>query len=124
MSEANKYQVSGNHYTSVVMPQHWDVVRMMGWDYFIGNATKYLWRMGKKHPSLKGQLEDLDKAIHYLQKKREILVSEMDQVSMNAAEMGILGIKKPQTIGDILAEMDREEAAKCGPSSGYVNQDR
>lgn len=78
MSEANSHQVGGKHYQSIKIPQHWDIVSALGWDYFIGNATKYLWRLGRKHPGRAGQLQDLDKAIHFLQKKRELLIAEIE----------------------------------------------
>jgi hypothetical protein len=48
---------------------------MFGLDYFIGNATKYLFRLGKKGGPEK-TLEDIDKAIQYLQKKREALTQK------------------------------------------------
>lgn len=68
---ANEKQVGGSHYKKTKL-QHWDVVAIMGWDYYIGNATKYLWRLG-----LKGDpVEQIDKAIHYLEKKRELLLQE------------------------------------------------
>lgn len=134
MSEANKKQVAGNHYRTNEMPQHWDVVNMMGWDYFIGNATKYIWRLGKKHPNLTGQIEDLDKAMHYLQKKRELLVAARIEAATPyntgeaATKMGVLGMppakKKTLTIGELLEEIDAEQEAKFGPTAGYVDQDR
>ena len=96
MSEANGYQVAGSHYKSDKIPQHWDVVTAMGWDYLTGCATKYLWRLGKKHPGRAGQLQDLDKSIHYLMKKRELLVAEIEQ----------------------------DQAELFGPTAGYINQDR
>jgi hypothetical protein len=96
MSEANGYQVGGDHYRNKKIPGHWDIVNELGWDYFIGNATKYLWRLGKKHPGRAGQLQDLDKAIHYLMKKRELLVAEIEQ----------------------------DQAELFGPTAGYINQDR
>jgi hypothetical protein len=53
-----------------------DVVIALNWDYLIGAATKYLWRLGRKGDEKKA-LEDIDKAIHYLQKKRELMVAEL-----------------------------------------------
>jgi len=76
MSENDK-QIAGNHYSGKV--QHWDVVySVFGGDYLVGNATKYLARLGKKGPPEKA-IEDIDKAIHYLQKKRENLVAELEE---------------------------------------------
>ena len=57
--------------------QHWNVVPVMGWDYYIGNATKYLWRAGKKESAhLSGidkEIEDLKKAVVYINKRIEHL---------------------------------------------------
>jgi hypothetical protein len=99
MSEANKTQVAGDHYRTTDIPQHWDIVIAMGWDYLVGNATKYIWRLGKKHPTLEGQLQDLDKAMHYLTKKRELLVSQIEAEHQYELSLG-------------------------GPTAGYVDQDR
>lgn len=58
--------------------QHWDLVYLVfGGDYLLGNASKYMARLGKKGDLAKS-IEDLDKAIHYLAKKREILQAELD----------------------------------------------
>jgi hypothetical protein len=62
---ANDMQVGGRHYQSSY--QHWDFVRDLKLDYFQGCATKYLTRR-------KGnRKEDLQKAIHFLNKKWENL---------------------------------------------------
>jgi len=80
---ANNKQVGGTHYaTDDDLPQHWDIVIAMGWDYLVGNATKYIWRLGKKHTSIGGQIEDINKAIHYLEKKREVLSKEFNKSHM------------------------------------------
>lgn len=76
-SDANATQVGGTHYQdgSAHCPhcggvlQHWDIVAAFRLDYFVGNATKYLFRIG-----LKGEpTEQVQKAIHYLTKKLELL---------------------------------------------------
>jgi len=79
---ANNKQVGGTHYATDEIPQHWDIVIAMGWDYLVGNATKYIWRLGKKNTSIAGQIEDIDKAIHYLEKKRELLNKEFNKSHM------------------------------------------
>jgi hypothetical protein len=101
---ANDKQVGGKHYEAEV--QHWDVVKDREWCYLVGAATKYLWRLGRKGgPDQK--IEDVQKAIHYLEKKLEQLRDESDDVA-------------------------REEAARQlainfldsgSPTSAYVNQD-
>jgi hypothetical protein len=73
----NDRQIGGSHYRSDVKHQHWDIVYdIFGGDYLIGNATKYLARLGKKGGPDKA-LEDINKAIHYLEKKREKIIEEM-----------------------------------------------
>lgn len=65
--EANSRQVGGDHYSKRAGLQHWDIVRVMEWDYFQGNITKYLDRHRRKNG-----LQDLLKARHYLDKYMEI----------------------------------------------------
>lgn len=73
----NVQQVGGTHYEQGYCPhcegslKHWDIVEMFDLDYFIGSATKYLFRLGKKP----GQdpLMELDKAISYLMKVRNAI---------------------------------------------------
>jgi hypothetical protein len=62
-SSANDRQVGGSHYQTGGV-QHWD---LFGPDYLIGYATKYMrWRK-------KGGVEDLEKAIHVIEKLREVI---------------------------------------------------
>lgn len=65
MSEANKKQIGGDHYKTEV--QHWDFVERHGVGYLEGCATKYVARWRKK-----GGVEDLRKALHYVEKLREM----------------------------------------------------
>lgn len=96
MINANSKQVGGSHYKNQEF-QHWDVVIAMKWDYLVGNATKYLWRLGKKGGPEKA-IEDITKAIHYLEKKREVMQKEL-----------------------LLEELNSTDGAEL---VGYVNQDR
>lgn len=74
--QANERQEGGTHYQAGAGQcphcggklQHWDIVHMFGMDYYIGNATKYLFRY-----ALKDGVEGLRKAIHYIDKKIELL---------------------------------------------------
>ena len=88
---ANDKQVGGTHYATDNVPQHWDIVIAMGWDYLVGNATKYIWRLGKKNTSVAGQIEDIDKAIHYLEKKREVLHREYKKPHLVSYSDTIIG---------------------------------
>lgn len=64
---ANDRQVGGDHYDKKG-EQHWDrIFRLYGRGYFVGCATKYLERY-----HLKNGKQDLDKAIHFIEKLREL----------------------------------------------------
>jgi hypothetical protein len=85
---ANDKQVGGAHYKAEI--QHWDIVKEREWCYLVGNATKYLWRLGRKGGPDK-KIEDVQKAIHYLEKKLEQLKEESDEDLMveKARQMAI-----------------------------------
>lgn len=57
----NARQVGGAHYASEL--QHWDVIEDYGIGYLEGCASKYVTRARKKNG-----LQDVDKAIHYVEK--------------------------------------------------------
>jgi hypothetical protein len=61
-------QVGGTHYNSHRI-QPWDVIDEYGLDFYEGNAIKYILRRkdGAK------RVEDLDKAIHYLEHCKYLL---------------------------------------------------
>lgn len=64
------------HYT-VGKIEVWDFIADQDLDYFLGNAVKYICRCGRKVDADKSQkekaIEDLEKAIAYLQKKIEVM---------------------------------------------------
>jgi hypothetical protein len=63
----NDRQVGGNHYQSRY--QHWDyIAEAFGTDYFKGVITKYLVRWRRKNG-----VEDLEKALHYTEKLKELV---------------------------------------------------
>ena len=64
---ANNKQVGGKHYSKYGDLQPWDVVIQWELGYLEGTALKYIARWRDK-----GGLEDLRKAIHFLQKKIEV----------------------------------------------------
>lgn len=65
VKSANKRQVGGAHYKTDY--EHWDFVReVLANNYLLGNATKYVSRWRKKNG-----VEDLEKALHYIDKARE-----------------------------------------------------
>lgn len=57
----NDTQVGGDHYQKEY--QHWDWVDDLGLHYYLGCATKYVSRWREKNG-----IQDLEKAIHYLEK--------------------------------------------------------
>lgn len=63
---ANDKQVAGDHYKQFQY-ETWDVIDDWKLGYFDGNAVKYLSRW--RH---KGGVEDLRKAIHYIEKLIEL----------------------------------------------------
>lgn len=64
MTKANEMQVGGDHYRSDY--QHWDLIIATGMAYLEGQATRYIARWRKKNG-----LEDLKKALHYINKLEE-----------------------------------------------------
>lgn len=62
---ANERQVGGSHYKGRI--QHWDIVAELELDYFQGQITKYVMRW-----KLKGGIQDLEKAQHFLEKYVEL----------------------------------------------------
>lgn len=65
---ANEHQVGGRHYKTDY--EHWDLVQDTGMDYLAGCATKYVSRWRKKNG-----VEDLKKALHYVNKLIEVVNS-------------------------------------------------
>ena len=57
-------QVGGTHYNSMKI-QPWDIIDAHSLNYYEGNVLKYLLR----HKDPTKRIEDLEKAIHYLEKE-------------------------------------------------------
>lgn len=64
---ANDTQVGGDHYKKYGDLQPWDVITAWNLGYLDGTALKYIARWRDK-----GGIADLQKAIHFLQKKIEV----------------------------------------------------
>ena len=56
-------QTTGPNYYKRGSIEPWDFIRDQGLNYHLGNAVKYISRAGHKD----SKVEDLEKAIHYLQ---------------------------------------------------------
>lgn len=65
-SMARSKQVGGNHYKNKKL-QPWDVIEAADLGFFEGNVIKYVMRHKEK-----GGVEDLQKAVHYLERLIEI----------------------------------------------------
>jgi hypothetical protein len=63
---ANSKQISGSHYSDKEI-QPWDYIHANNLCYFTGNCVKYVSRWRDK-----GGIDDLKKAIHYLEKLIEL----------------------------------------------------
>ena len=107
---ANARQIGGNHYkgthTGAVL-EHWDIVAMFGLDYFQGQVTKYIMRW-----KMKGGLDDLRKAEHFLQKYIEI-----EEAKARMAEYDPLGKMEAD---NAVANEERRDEAVSSSTSGDV----
>ncbi len=65
-NKSKKKQVGGTHYNKHKI-QPWDIIDEYGLDYYEGNALKYILR------DKNNRVEDLEKAIHYLEYRIELL---------------------------------------------------
>lgn len=64
---ANDKQVAGDHYKQYGNLQPWDVIVAWDMSYLTGTALKYLARWRDK-----GGIDDLKKAIHFIEKQIEV----------------------------------------------------
>lgn len=77
MSNANQKQIGGDHYKHGG-EEHWDRVNRLGLNYFQAASTKYIERC-----YFKGNVvQDLQKAIHYLEKLIEIEINKSENENM------------------------------------------
>lgn len=133
-------QVGGNHYEGKV--QHWDYCVRVQLQYLESAATKYIQRWRKKNG-----IQDLEKAISYLEKRIEahfqmvgslrgaIADEDLFDKYINDSKVAheeavlIFGIMHWRQIDELTVAigMIRDlitEAEACEPGAGYVNQDR
>ena len=80
MGKANEKQVAGTHYKGAIQP--WDVVNDWGLGYLDGTALKYIARWRKKNG-----LEDIKKAIHFLEKLVEHEQETKQQEFLQASKL-------------------------------------
>ena len=72
-TDVMKKQIGGEHYNKHMGMQTWDIVDEYDLNYYEGNALKYILR------SKSNRKEDLQKAIHYLEKEIENLVDKPNE---------------------------------------------
>ena len=63
--------------------QPWDFVRDQGLNFHLGNVIKYVCRAGHKYDDI----DDLEKAIHYLQNEVEFRTSQRVQELIQCEEL-------------------------------------
>lgn len=71
---ANDVQIGGDHYKQFKGMEPWDVITGWNLGYLDGTALKYIARW--KH---KNGVQDLEKAIHFLQKAIEVYKKENER---------------------------------------------
>jgi hypothetical protein len=71
---ANDVQHGGTHYKQFKGMEPWDVITYWGLGYLDGTALKYIARW-----KYKNGLEDLKKAVHFLQKAIEVEQERLDR---------------------------------------------
>ena len=69
--KANDVQIGGDHYKQFKGMEPWDVITGWNLGYLDGTALKYIARW--KH---KNGVQDLEKAVHFLQKAIEVYKKE------------------------------------------------
>ncbi len=77
--------------------QPWDFVRDQGLNFHLGNVVKYVCRAGHKFDDI----DDLEKAIHYLQNEVEFRTSQRVQELIQRTEL------QESQIEDYAKEFDR-----------------
>ena len=106
---ANEQQIGGNHYKTEY--EHWDLVLSTGMDYLAGCATKYVSRWRKKNG-----IEDLRKALHYLNKLQE----NMDLIMHRTVPLWHKRYAEVKRFAEI-NKLTRTEANFCGHLVEWVD---
>ncbi len=78
-NKANEKQVGGKHYSKYGDLQPWDVVLAWNLGYLEGTALKYIARWKDKNG-----VEDILKAIHFLEKLVEVEKAKQEQVDLGS----------------------------------------
>ncbi len=96
---------SPTHYTRGSI-EVWDFIRDQGLNYFRGNAIKYICRAGFKSPHT--EIEDLKKAIHYLENELHNTTLHLEQ-SERSSNTIPFSVWDPEQFGqpDYATDFDR-----------------
>jgi hypothetical protein len=105
---ANDKQVGGSHYKTNIEP--WDAITDWGLGYLDGSAVKYLSRWHKK-----GGVQDLEKAVHFLQKLIEVENGRLCRTPD-------ADVKNKQTVASIIAESEARYGERNGSNVACRNQ--
>ncbi len=107
MVDANDIQIGGNHYKKSY--QTWDFVVDTGMHYLLGTAVKYVsrWRV-------KGGLQDLEKAGHYIQKMIECVQEDRVEPVFHRRLAVVLGTRLTEFFNvQKLSDDERIIVTKC-----------
>ena len=101
-TKALKRQIGGDHYKKNVI-QPWHIIDSHNLDFYEGNAVKYLLRQ-------KGnRVEDLQKAIHYIERKIERLQEHEGQTTMDFCEDTTISDPVVEDILDVPSILRKQE---------------
>ena len=84
------------HYTRGAI-EVWDFIRDQGLNYFRGNAIKYICRAGFKSPQT--EIEDLKKAIHYLENELQHTTLHLEQSERSSNSIPF-SVWDPEQLGE------------------------
>ena len=90
--KANERQVGGDHYKMGEHEEHWDRAWRLKWDPFQYQITKYVERWKDKNG-----VEDLEKALHFLQKYIEVIKAQPATKAELKSELEIM-LQVPPTL--------------------------
>ena len=88
---------SPTHYTRGDI-EVWDFIRDQGLNYFRGNAIKYICRAGFKSPQT--EVEDLKKAIHYLENELQHTTTLPSKVTFGSGDRIQVSVWNPEQLGE------------------------
>jgi len=94
---ANDKQIAGTHYRGAMQP--WDFIISNNLGYLEGTAIKYLARWRKKNG-----IEDLRKAIHFIEKLIETELAK-PSVSSMAQRSELLPVRPTAGTGDVMVQL-------------------